>query len=213
MQFIPSLKINNKDNILFSDNTLKVGRNAVILFIHENEKIEKKIILNQNTMLRLFSIYKENADIKNLFVVSENCTLEIVDIFYGNVRVENAATLENCNCALNLTAKGVIEKNETADYTALASIGKNATNNDVSIKEHVYLLGKNSRINLLPGLEIVSNNINARHAATITQLDEEQLFYIMSRGFSEKRAKKEIISGFLAHELEIIADQFSNHKM
>ncbi len=204
MQFLKT----KESKVSFSNNILRVRGNSAVLFIHENEKIEKKIVLDVEAVIQIFSIYSKNAEIKNSFVVPENCKLNIVDIFYGNTNVENIIPLENQGCSLNLIAKGVAKENETANYIVLASIGKNGVNANIDIKEHAYILGKNACISFLPGLEIINNNVSAKHASTISQLDEEQIFYLMTRGFSEKQAKKELIFGFFARESEFIRNIF-----
>jgi len=45
-------------------------------------------------------------------------------------------------------------------------------------------------------LEIKNNDVKCSHGATISQIDEDKLFYMMSRGIKEKEAKKIIIEGF-----------------
>ncbi len=192
----------------FSDNTLEVSGPAAVLFVHENEKMEKKIALGRGVALEIFSVYSKNAKIKNSFSLSENCQLEIHDVFFGNVGVENTLPLESKGCTLNLVAKGTVGKNESANYAALASISKNAVNSEVNLEEHAYLLEKGAKADLIPGLEISNSEVNAKHASTLREIDGEQLFYMMSRGLPGKKAREEIVRGFLSHELEKIKNQF-----
>ncbi len=197
-----------ESGVEFADNILKAKGVSSVLFVYGNEKVQRKIILEKGASLKLFAVYLKNAEVKNSFVVGENSKLEICDIFFGNVEIKNEIQIEKANCILNLAAKGTIRKNETANYSALASIGKNAVNANVNVEEHAYLLEKGAKANLIPGLEISNNEVNARHASTLSQLDEEQIFYLMSRGFSEESAKKEIVSGFLSHDLKEISQLF-----
>lgn len=204
MQFFKT----KRSDVEFADNTIRAKGDSFVLFVYGNEKVQRKIILEKGAIIKLFAVYSKNAAVKNSFEIGENSKLEICDIFCGNVEIKNEIPIEKANCILNLAAKGVIRKNETANYAALASIGKNAANANVNVEEHAYLLEKGAKANLIPGLEIANNEVNARHASTISQLDEEQMFYLMSRGFSEESAKKEIVSGFLSHELNEIRQLF-----
>ncbi|MCL5069039.1 MAG: SufD family Fe-S cluster assembly protein, partial [Thaumarchaeota archaeon] len=49
----------------------------------------------------------------------------------------------------------------------------------------------------IPDLEILTNEVKATHSASVSQIDEEQIFYMMTRGLSENEAKKFIVLGFL----------------
>jgi len=186
-----------------SNSAIKIpaGSSAQLLFIYENEEKENRISMEKNSSLQVFSIFRGGSKINNSFSLGENSRLEIQDIFYGNVKVENSIPMEDKGCSLNLMAKGAIRANESSSYLAFASIGKNAPGASVNLEEHAFLLGKGAKANLLPGLEIRNNEVVARHASSVSELDKEQIFYLMSRGLSEKEAEEEIISGFLSREL------------
>ncbi|MDD5337082.1 MAG: SufD family Fe-S cluster assembly protein [Candidatus ainarchaeum sp.] len=186
-----------------SSGTISVpaGSSAQLLFIYGDEEKESRIRLSAGSSLQIFSVFNSGSKIKNSFSLAENSKLEIHDIFYGNVKVENSIPLENENCSLNLLAKGAIYMNESSSYSAFACIGKNAPGANVNLEEHAYLAEKGAKASLLPGLEINNSNVNARHASSISEPNGEQIFYLMSRGLSEKEAKDEIISGFLSREL------------
>ena len=71
-----------------------------------------------------------------------------------------------------------------------------ATNCEGYQKDDTLLLSENARADVVPNLEIANNEVKCSHGATITQIDEEKLFYMMSRGLDEKNAKKTMIEGF-----------------
>ena len=62
---------------------------------------------------------------------------------------------------------------------------------------HAILLSPDARSDAIPGLEILTNDVKATHSASVSQIDEEQIFYMMSRGLSEDESKKFIVMGFL----------------
>jgi uncharacterized protein len=66
---------------------------------------------------------------------------------------------------------------------------------------HNLLLDKNSRTESNPRLEIFSDSVKCSHGATMSEIDESQLFYLNTRGIQEQDARKLIVEGFL---LEII---------
>lgn len=59
------------------------------------------------------------------------------------------------------------------------------------------LLLDNGRANAIPGLEIIANAVQCSHGATVSRINPEQLFYLMSRGISRPDAERLIVQGFL----------------
>lgn len=94
--------------------------------------------------------------------------------------------------------KVVVEEGGKLEAKGLLKIAKNVSKIDVFLRYKVLLLGKNSWATVKPELEIESNDVKAGHAASIGRIDEEQLFYLQSRGLSRQEAEKEIIKAFLS---------------
>ena len=59
------------------------------------------------------------------------------------------------------------------------------------------MLGKEARADTVPAMEILTNDVSAKHAATCAQLDEDRLFYLSSRGIGTVDARKLMVRGFL----------------
>ena len=57
-------------------------------------------------------------------------------------------------------------------------------------------LGDKTLANSIPSLKIDANDVKASHGATVGQIDEEHLFYLMARGLSRQEAEKLIVEGF-----------------
>ncbi|MBI4154046.1 SufD family Fe-S cluster assembly protein [Candidatus Woesearchaeota archaeon] len=95
-----------------------------------------------------------------------------------------------------MIAKGVFDNSSSGLMKGMINIGKNAKNASAYLSDHSVLLGKDSSADAIPGLQIENNDVKATHSASVAQINEEQIFYLMSRGFSEKEAKKLIVSGF-----------------
>lgn len=66
------------------------------------------------------------------------------------------------------------------------------------------LLNDGAHCDAIPGLEIEANDVRATHGASIGPIDEEQIFYLQSRGFEREQAKRTIVEGFLTPTLEQI---------
>jgi len=59
------------------------------------------------------------------------------------------------------------------------------------------LLSDDAEANSMPGLEILADNVKCSHGATSGQVDEEELFYLLSRGIPLKVAQQLVVAGFL----------------
>jgi FeS assembly protein SufD len=90
----------------------------------------------------------------------------------------------------------LMDKSESV-FKGMIRIGKEAKNSSAYLAGHAILLSPDSRSDAIPGLEILTNDVKATHSASVSQIDEEQIFYMMSRGLSEDESKKFIVLGFL----------------
>ncbi len=65
------------------------------------------------------------------------------------------------------------------------------------LEERILLLSPNARGETVPELEILSDDVKCSHAATISTIDPEQLFYLQSRGLTFDQAEKMLVASFL----------------
>ena len=77
-------------------------------------------------------------------------------------------------------------------------IDQNCPQANSFLTERVLLLSDQAKAETVPDLEILSDDVKCSHAASISQIPEEQLFYLMSRGISRKKAEKLVVEGFLS---------------
>ena len=93
--------------------------------------------------------------------------------------------------------KSVLKDTSQSLFKGMIKINKNAKATESYLAGHAILLDKGAKSDAIPGLEIESNEVKATHSASVAQIDEKQIFYLMSRGLSEELAKREIVGGFL----------------
>lgn len=72
------------------------------------------------------------------------------------------------------------------------------------LTENVLLLSDTATAQAVPNLEILANEVRCSHAATISKIPEEHLFYLQSRGLERKTAESLIITGFLAEASALV---------
>ena len=93
--------------------------------------------------------------------------------------------------------RGIAKNGARVTITGKIKIDKSAQGVDDFLDIRVLILDEKSQATVEPQLEIEANNVKASHAATVGQIDEEQLFYLESRGLDKKRAEGLIVEGFL----------------
>lgn len=76
-------------------------------------------------------------------------------------------------------------------------IEKGAQQTNSFLKENILLMSPTARAEAIPNLEIEANDVKCSHAATVSKIPEEHLFYLMSRGLTKKQSEKLIVEGFL----------------
>lgn len=95
------------------------------------------------------------------------------------------------------TARGVMQDQAEAVYRGLTHILKGASGANGQQSEKLLMLSPESRANAIPMLLIDENDVKCGHAASVGQINEDQLFYLMSRGISEAEAKRMVVWGFI----------------
>ncbi len=108
------------------------------------------------------------------------------------------------NTKSNIVSKSISLNGGVSVYRGTTKITKSALNSRATIKCDTIILDDKSRSDTIPN-NIVSNNTSfIEHEATISKVNKEQLFYLMSKGLSEEVAKELLVMGFISdfkHEL------------
>ncbi len=101
------------------------------------------------------------------------------------------------NTSSEIISKSIAANGGEADYRGTVKIVKKAINSKSIVKCDTIILDDISKSDTIPK-NIVENNLsNLNHEATVSKISKDKLFYLMSRGISEQRAKELIIMGFI----------------
>lgn len=127
--------------------------------------------------------------------------IEVIGRFRLSGEEKLELSIEIVHVAENTVAQ--VSLKATVDDKAQAWIGgrviveRTAKNTESFLEERILLLSSGAKAEAVPDLEIENNEVKCSHAATVGRIDEEQMFYLNSRGISEKEAKLMIAEGFL----------------
>ena len=104
----------------------------------------------------------------------------------------------------DLLIKGCLKDRARSVYQGLIQVSEGAQRTDAYQANRNLLLSETARADSIPGLEILANDVRCTHGATIGDVDEEQMYYLMARGLPRNEAQRLIVEGFFAPVLDRI---------
>lgn len=155
------------------------------------KKGQKKIIPFELLASRAFDIV----------LAGENAQVEIVGLVMGKGHdersLETYITHAAPNTKSNVNVRGVLRGKSKFDFRGNVRIEKGAKGADAYLRSDVLLFDEAKMGDDTPALEILEPDVKAGHAATIGKVDEQMLFYLMSRGLSKLQAESLLVEGFI----------------
>jgi Fe-S cluster assembly protein SufD len=100
------------------------------------------------------------------------------------------------NCTSHQTYKGVLNDRSRAVFNGKVLVRENAHGTDAQQSNKNLLLSNDARVDTKPQLEIFNDDVKCSHGATVGQLEEEELFYLLTRGLPENLARNLLTYGF-----------------
>ncbi len=101
------------------------------------------------------------------------------------------------NTSSQTDIKGVVDGSAQAFVFGTIKVLPSAKNTEAFLSEKILLVSPAATAEAVPNLEIHTDQVHCSHAATVGKIDEEEIFYLQTRGVSAISAKKMIVSGFL----------------
>ena len=111
------------------------------------------------------------------------------------------------HCSSRQLFKGIAGGKSRVDFYGKIIVAQDAQQTQAYQENHNILLSDEAKINTKPQLEIYADDVKCSHGATIGRLNEEEQFYMRSRGITLEDAKVLQMISFLAPVLEAITDE------
>jgi Fe-S cluster assembly protein SufD len=144
------------------------------------------------------------ADINVRFEAEDaSCDLDGLYLTDGRQHVDHHTRIDHLlpRCTSRELYKGVLNGASRAVFNGRVVVHPNAQGSDAIQTNHNLLLSENAEIDTKPQLEIWADDVKCSHGATVGQLDEDQVFYLRSRGIAETEARAMLTRAF---SMEII---------
>lgn len=134
-------------------------------------------------------------------LVGEGASITQRTLFLGGGKqkyeMSSKTTVHAKHCNALIEAKGVLNESASARFDGGIDILQTAAGANARLVEHTLLLSPDAKMNAIPGLHIATNDVIASHAAWVTRIDDEQLFYAAARGIEGSQAQVLIVDGFV----------------
>ena len=212
---------NSQKNFINNLFNFNLGKNAIL----KNYKIDKKS--NTNIKYDYSSITQKENSISETFIFSSgshyiknevNCNLEgkyssafingihlLSKNKHHEIRTKTNHLYENTKSYQLI--KSVINDSSKSVYQGKIYVDSKAQKTDGYQLSKALLLNEQAEFNAKPELEIYADDVKCSHGSASGSLDENSIFYLMSRGLDKKTAKELLINGFLLDVVEKITDE------
>jgi Fe-S cluster assembly protein SufB len=101
------------------------------------------------------------------------------------------------NTSSKITSKSISRGDGRSSYRGMVKVAKAGLNSKSNVSCDALLLDHTSRSDTYPTIDVDTNEITIGHEATVSKIDEDQLFYLNSRGLSNEEATTMVVSGFI----------------
>lgn len=134
-------------------------------------------------------------------LAGEGAQAEIVGIFQTdkkyNLNTEILIHHQAPHTRAETTLKGVARDESMIRFSGKIIIDEKCGDSQSFLTERILLLSPKAKAEAIPDLEIKTDDVQCSHAASISNVSEEHIFYLQARGLSRKKAENLIVEGFL----------------
>ena len=220
LKLVDFFKDTSEKNFINIFYNFDLKKNAIL----KNYKIDK--IQNNNIKYSFNNINQDENSVSETFILSAgsdflkneiNCNLigkyssafvngifSLTDNQHHEIRTTINHLTENTKSYQLI--KSVLGKDSKAVYQGKILVNSIAQKTDGYQLSKALLLNETSEFNAKPELEIYADDVKCSHGSASGSLDENSIFYLMSRGLSHKQSKELLINGFVLEVIEKITD-------
>ncbi|MCS7109977.1 MAG: SufD family Fe-S cluster assembly protein, partial [Candidatus Caldarchaeum sp.] len=138
----------------------------------------------------------------------DGASVNDLEIAFGDdeQRIDVTANLHHIGYGTQgrVIAKGVVKDKARSIFKGVITIEKRAKNTSAYLAEHAMIMSPEARAYAIPSLEIMTDEVKATHSASVSQIDPEQVYYLMARGIPEQEARKMLALGFFEPVVSMI---------
>lgn len=177
-------------------------------FAHNDLRIEQDANVHSSSFLLGGTVLRHNTSTQ---LNGENTTLRVNSLSLPvNSEVCDSRTWLEHNkgyCNSRQLHKAIVRDKARSVFNGLINVAPHALKTDGQMTNNNLLIGRLAEVDTKPQLEIYADDVKCSHGATIGRIDDEQMFYLRSRGIEQDAAQQMIIYAFAAELTEAIQDE------
>lgn len=135
--------------------------------------------------------------VKRELVESGDLIVVIKAMEKGDYVVEVEVRAKKDRVKSEVKVVGMVGGGAKVKVKGLVAVEKGIKGAEMRLEMRMVLMDEKSRVEVEPDLEIETEEVKASHVATVGTIDKEELFYLMSRGLSQKEAEKLWLKGWM----------------
>ncbi|MFL2996874.1 MAG: Fe-S cluster assembly protein SufD [Cytophagales bacterium] len=233
--FRKSILIKKSSHVSFSEEfigstkEISFSNSVAEIFLHENSKLDYfscqdfknnfhfnsiNVFQKKDSISNFHTYSFSGATIRNNLNISlkdKNCYANMYGFYAikNNSHIDNHTTVDHMdeNSISNEHYKGIVEGGSRGVFNGKIYVRQKAQKTNAFQSNNNILLSDNAKVNTKPQLEIWADDVKCSHGCTVGQLDEDALFYLMSRGIPKKEATSILLSAFSSDITEKIEDK------
>ncbi len=190
-----------------------VTTNRIVVKKYRNANIREEFSVGPNARLTLVYVIDGSMDMEvspSVHLVGSGASATIIALVSGNkhgrIRMQTLQHHKAPNTTSNLLVKSTLSGQSEMYYEGSIRVDVSAQKTDAYQRNENLLLDNETRATSSPALEILANDVRCTHGAVIKTLDENELWYLSTRGIDRTKGRDMIASGFLTSALGLIRD-------
>lgn len=191
------IELENNSNIKYVSLDLSTSSNKEIK-LKKNNNLEM-VLANFNGGDKSLKVYlddeESSLDIKSIIMMKDDSDKELIEVYHNAKNTQSK--IENY----------ITSNKAKVDVDVIGKIKKGMSNSNCVQKSRGIILSNDAKIKVMPVLLIDEFDVSANHGAAIGKLNDEDLYYLMSRGISKKDAEMLIVNGFLSPILSSLSNE------
>lgn len=162
-----------------------------------------QIIIKKNSHLNFCIALMHTKSIDIQIEIDAQGNLSSFDIFFlyalsldQNIKIITKQTHSGKNTKSRIFARGIVKDNAYLQHDGLILIMPDATRSDGVLNHTAIVLDNKAQVILIPSIEVLNYDVQCSHGAAVGQFDQQQLWYLKSRGCNDKEAYQMLVQSF-----------------
>lgn len=174
---------------LYSSDNAHTHEHEITFTLHENAQLKYHALITESVNKKLNIILegaKAHAQVTGLYVLDEQQKTSITTTQQHHVNNATSALIIN----------GALAGDARFFYDGNIFVGLDGKDSCALQENKTLLMSNNARAQSIPGLEVLTNDVQCQHGSAVSQVNDEHLYYLQSRGLTEIQARLVLLQSF-----------------